>query len=485
MKKEELENLLHFLTALPKENEWCEFKVNNGDPQEIGERISAIANSANLHSRPCGYIVWGVENKTHEVVGTKFSFKQAKKGAEELENWVTRALEPHLDLRIYEFLFGDKNIVLLEIPAAINRPVKFQDEAFIRIGSLTKKLKDYPDKEEKIWKNPDRRSFEKGVALSGATMEQVLELINYPSYFELTKQPLPTDRNTILEILEHERIISRCPTGHYNITNLGAILFAKDITKFEGLNRKSIRVIIYDGKNRIKTIKELGGVKGYATGFKGLIEYINSQLPSNEEIEKAFRVEKKMYPEIAIRELIANALIHQDFIEKGASPMIEIFSDRIEISNPGRPLINPDRFIDHPPQSRNEDLASFMRRINVCEERGSGIDKVIAATEMFQLPAPKFEAQDKFTRVTLYSYRPLKKMNRDDKIRACYQHCCLKYVSNEQMTNTSLRKRFNIPDNNYPMASRIINDTITVNFIKPFDPENKSKKNTKYVPIWA
>lgn len=97
-----------------------------------------------------------------------------------------------------------------------------------------------------------------------------------------------------------------------------------------------------------------------------------------------------MYPEIIIRELIPNALIHQDFRISGSGPMLEIFKDRIEIFNLGRPLVDTERFIDSQPRSRNEDLAALMRRINICEERGSGIDKVVAATEQAFLPAPEF-----------------------------------------------------------------------------------------------
>lgn len=192
-----------------------------------------------------------------------------------------------------------------------------------------------------------------------------------------------------------------------------------------------------------------------------------------------------MYPEIAIRELVANAIIHQDFNVTGAGPMVEIFSDRIEITNPGVPLIDTNRFIDEPPRSRNEDLAAFMRRINICEERGSGIDKVIDAVEMFQLPAPEFKVVEYNTKVTLFAYKKLADMDARDRIRACYQHACLRYVSNEYMTNFSLRERFSITDKNYSMASRIISDTINEGLIRQYDPENKSRKHTKYVPYWA
>ena len=88
----------------------------------------------------------------------------------------------------------------------------------------------------------------------------------------------------------------------------------------------------------------------------------------NEEIGMAFRKDVKMFPELAIRELVANALIHQDFTERGAGPMIEIFDDRVEVINPGKPIMSTMRFVDHNPQSRNEKLAHFMRRLNICEE---------------------------------------------------------------------------------------------------------------------
>ncbi|HCA79990.1 MAG TPA: hypothetical protein DEP53_09685 [Bacteroidetes bacterium] len=236
----------------------------------------------------------------------------------------------------------------------------------------------------------------------------------------------------------------------------------------------------------MRTVKEQTGKRGYASGFEGIIKYVNDLLPSNEVIKQALRKQVKMYPELAIRELVANALIHQDFLITGSGPMVEIFSDRIEVSNPGRPIISTMRFIDHPPRSRNEILASFMRRVNICEERGSGIDKVVSQAELFQLPAPAFstEAED-FLKVVLYAHKPFARMQKEDKVRACYQHCCLRYVSNERMSNQTLRVRFKISDKNYPIASRIISETIKAGQIKPSDPESASKKFATYVPYWA
>ncbi len=142
---------------------------------------------------------------------------------------------------------------------------------------------------------------------------------------------------------------------------------------------------------------------GYAAGFEAAIAFINSQLPQNEHVGEALRQEVRIYPEIAIRELVANTLIHQDFSITGAGPMVEIFDDRMELTNPGEPLVDTQRFIDTPPRSRNEDLAGFMRRLNICEERGSGIDKVITSIEMYQLPPPDFRVPPGSTQALLFA----------------------------------------------------------------------------------
>jgi len=256
------------------------------------------------------------------------------------------------------------------------------------------------------------------------------------------------------------------------------------LSDFHSLGRKAVRVIRYRGNSRVETIKEQVVNKGYASGFEGLIEYINSLLPSNEVIGQALREKVTMYPELAVRELVANALIHQDFFITGAGPMVEIFDDRMEISNPGKPLVNTERFLNTPPKSRNESLASLMRRFGVCEERGSGVDKVVFQTELYQLPAPIFEIAGDNTRAVLLSHRSLTNMDRDDRIRACYLHACLKYVNREYLTNSSVRERFGIDPRNIALASRLIKESVTAGEILAYDP-GAAPKMMKYVPWWA
>jgi len=311
----------------------------------------------------------------------------------------------------------------------------------------------------------------------------VVQLLDTQSYFDLLHLPYPVNRAGVLERFEKEKFILRQGRG-WTITNLGGLLFAKKLEAFDRLGRKAARVIVYEGGNKLKTKSDKPGTKGYAVGFQGLVEYINDLVPSNEVIEQALRREMKMFPEIAVRELVANALIHQDFNESGTSVMIEIYDDRMEISNPGKPFIPPDRFIDEY-QSRNERLADVMRRLGICEEKGSGVDKVVQAAEVFQLPAPDFRVGGRCTSAILFAHQDLDDMDRKDRIRACYQHCCLRYVMNEKMTNQSLRERFKLPEDKVALVSQILAATADAGKIKLADPTQTSTRYRSYVPFWA
>ena len=482
--KEFLISLLSELRKLPKETEWLEFKHQNDTPDEIGEYLSALANSAALTGKITAYMFWGIDDITHEIIGTRFLPRAKKVGNEELESWLLRLLSPKINFHFYELTVDSKKVVILEIGAAFRHPVQFKNTEFIRIGSYKKKLKDFPEKERALWRVFDKKPFEREIAADNIRAEDVLQYLDYPAYFDLLKLPLPEFRDGILSAFESDEMIQKGNAGKWNITNLGAILFAKKLSDFKSLKRKAVRIILYKGESKVETLKEQEGTKGYASGFEGLIDFVSNLLPGNEIIEQAFRREVPMFPEPAIRELVANAIIHQDFHATGTAPMIEIFERRMEITNPGLPLVKTERFLDSPPKSRNEAIASFMRRINICEERGSGVDKVVFQTELYQLPAPVFETTGEHTRAILFAHRNLKEMDKTDRIRACYLHACLKYVQRDFMTNSSLRERFGIEDKNRAMVSRMIRDAVEANFVLPYD-NSAAPKHMKYVPFWA
>lgn len=360
----------------------------------------------------------------------------------------------------------------------------FSGQEFIRIGGSTRRLKDHPKKEQALWLVFGQTSFEERVAVERASDEDVLHKLNYPTYLDLLERPLPDGRAAILSALQDDMLIARCDAGGWNITNLGAILLARNLGDFPQLKRKAIRIIQYSGAGRTETIREQEGAIGYAIGFPGFIEYIMALVPANEVFEQVLRRAIPMFPEIAVRELVANALIHQDFSITGAGPMVEIFDRRIEITNPGSPLVDTDRFVDSPPRSLNETLASMMRRFNFCEERGSGIDKVVAQAETYQLPAPLFEAPDGFTKTVLFAHKPLAEMVRIDRVRACYQHACLRYVMNLPMNNTSIRERFGIAAKNASRASRLLKESVESEWVIIRDPDVGAKNRT-YLPYWA
>ena len=248
--------------------------------------------------------------------------------------------------------------------------------------------------------------------------QQVVELLDTQTFFELLKLPYPTNRSDVLARLHSERLIEEIH-GRYAISRMGALLLAKKLDEFPDLSRKAPRVVVYLGTSKLETRLDQKGNKGYAVGFQGLVQFIMTQLPQNEVIEDALRKEVKLVPEAVIRELVANALIHQDLRAAGSSVMIEIYSNRIEISNPGEPIVPTERFIDGY-QSRNERLADFMRRMGICEEKGSGIDRVIFLVETFQLPPPDFRSTHNRTTVIIHGQKAFEDMGREERIRACY-----------------------------------------------------------------
>lgn len=472
------------LSKLPVESEWVEFKHNNAEPEKIGGYISALSNSAALLGKEFAYMLWGLDDATHAVVGTSFNPGSAKYGNEELENWLTRLLTPKIHFAFHTLMVEDKKVVLLEIAATVRQPVRFMDQEFIRSGSYTKKLKDFPEKERALWRIFDQRHFEPGAAVMQIESDDVLKLLDYPAYFDLADRTLPDGRNAILDALDKEDLIAPCEAGGWNITNLGAVLFAKRLDDFPTLRRKALRIIQYKGKSRLETLQERVVSKGYANGFAEALGFIMALVPANEVIELALRREIPAFPPLAVRELVANALIHQDFTVTGAGPMVEVFTDRIEVTNPGAPLVDTMRFVDTPPKSRNEALASLMRRLGICEERGSGIDKVVSEVEFYHLPAPIFEAPEGFTRTRLFAHRPLNEMDKEDRVRACYLHACLKWVNGDYLTNASLRERFGIEKKNMATVSRYIREALEEKAIRPFN-EDAPPKLMKYVPFWA
>ncbi len=461
----------------PVETEHLEFKEakNQFDTTKLMRYCVAIANEGG------GYLVFGVTDKLpRKVVGS-----QAFDTPEKL-NKIKASILEKLRLRVEttELPHPEGRILVFEIPTRpTGQPLALEGSYLMRSGENLVPMT--PDMLKRIFAE-DRQSWFSKPAHSGANPADVIALLDTQTYFELLEIPYPINRDAVLERLQSENFIRLTNRG-WNISNLAAIVLAKRLDAFStGLARKAPRFTIYDGINKLKTKTEITIRKGYAVGFKELVNSVHSSAPQNHFIEQVVREEVQMFPIQALRELIANALIHQDFLSTGTSVMIEMYSDRIEISNPGIPPIKVERFIDEY-RSRNEQLADIMRRFKICEEKGSGIDKVIEAVEVFQLPAPDFRAGETRTTAILFSHKNFSDMSKSDRIRACYQHCCLLYVSNQRMSNQTLRERFKMSDSKKSTSaiSIVIRATKEDGLIKQDDSESASTRYARYLPFWA
>jgi len=423
-----------------------------------------------------GYLILGIADKPpRPVVGTS-AFNNIVEMAEKL----FIAIGFRVDIE--EVMHPDGRVIVFHIPSRLRGSAYHLGGKYLmRSGESL-----VPMTEERL-----RSIFAEGApdwlegpAIEGISAENVIEILDTQTFFELLKLPYPSSRAGVLERLMQEQLIDQAAEG-YTIRRLGAMILAKSLRKFSfDISRKAPRVVVYSGVSKVKTKLDQTGDKGYAVGFQGLVDFVMAQLPQKEVIENALRKEVKLVPEITVRELLANALIHQDFMIKGMSVMIEIYSDRIDISNPGDPIVPVERFIDGY-QSRNGRMADIMRRFSICEEKSSGIDNVILAVEGFQLPAPDFRHPFKRTSVTLFGHQPFEDMDREARVRACYQHCCLQYVLQKSMTNQTLRERFKLPANKSEAISRTIRDAMQLNIIKLSDSKQISLRYRSYVPLWA
>jgi predicted HTH transcriptional regulator len=443
----------------------------------LAQHLCAFANQEGG-----GFLVYGVNDDA-----TLFSVTKEESDAiiKKLGNIALHNLSQSIQIQHNTIEYEGNALLFISIPEQTEKPVYLRGQtiydSFYRSAGQTVKIS--PQGVKQMIAESQGLLFHEQIALAKATADDVLKLLDYDSYFQLTKRSFPESKTAILEVLADADFIVK-QDDYWKITNLGALLFARDLTKFKGLEFKTLRIILYKDKNRIEAHPEQRFKEGYACGFEHFIQFIMERT-SMEVIEKVFRETKESYPEKTVRELLVNSLIHQNLWQSGTHTMVEIFSDRMEMTNPGTPLVDINRFIDTPPKSRNEKIAILMHLFDLCELRGSGVDRAIEAVEKAILPAPKFIKGDFYTKVAIYPKRTFAQMTKEDRIRACYQHCCLKYMANEQMTNQSFRGRMGVEEKNVAMVSRIIKEAVNIGLIKGFHLENASKKYAKYIPFWA
>ena len=482
--------LLNNLLAIAKnynncEPSYLEFKQNN--IQEIGEYISALSNASFWKGEEYGYLVFGIEDKTFVKKGiTGFDPFDLRIGNSPME----MSLSPAITGCAFEFMpltENNLNFLIVKIGACYSTLAKYNKDAYFRIGENKTKLNQIPEWEAKLWQKINNKrpsSFLSKIVKGNLTKSNILELLDYETYYKLINNTKPPqNQDLIIERFVDEGLIIP-NNNNFDILGIGAILFARDMNSFLELRPKAPEVITYNGDYKLsEVVKTQTGTKGYAVGFQGLVDYIFTQIREPESIG-TLRTKQRIYPEVVIRELVANALIHQDF-EIGSRVMIEIFDTHIDISNGGGCLFDSSRIIDHTPKSRNEVLADTMRRLRIGERRGSGVDRTIEAIQTLQLPPPKFVDQGDAFISKIYSYKEYAKYTEEEKQRACVQFVALNFEHGRNTTNEDLRIRFGISEKSSSIISRLVKKCIDKNLLKKFDPVNNSKKNTSYIPIYG
>lgn len=466
------------LQPIPQELNEIDWKGGLSDDKErLAQHICAFSNLIGG-----GVLVYGIKNDASFI---ELSQEQIERIVTRLDNIAQNRMFMPIQLDHEVMEYKGHPLLFVFVPECREKPMYLRGsdiyDCYIRSAGHTVKMS--RQQVRTMIAESEGINYEDRIAKQGLNASEVLSLLNYKKIFELLERQIPTTDEGILRFMEELGICHSENIG-YGITNLGALLFANSLSSFGSMKGRGVIVRRYSGNNNRQLLLEQEGTMGYAIGLEGLITFVMKNT-GTEHIDGAVRELIPTYPRVAIREFIANALVHQDFAIKGMPITIEIFGNRLTITNPGYSLNDVNRLIDLPPHSRNEQMAQLMLQLGLCERRGSGVDRAVEAMEKMLLPAYKAESGNDFTRVTLYPKKSVSDMTKEERIEACYQHCCLTYADNESMNNQSVRERFGLNKNQATIASHIIADTVGKGLIKSANPDSESRKFVSYIPFYA
>lgn len=350
------------LCSYSDEQEWFEFKENWFEPVALGEYVSALSNAAAFHYQEIGYFIWGVDDKTHQIVGTSFNqYQDFQK--EPFQGYLARNLFPSINFEFKEIEIYGKRIVVLLIPAAKEIATSFKEKRFIRIGSSKANLKDYPKREIQLFKILDGRT---------ETIE------TKPSeYQELTFHKLfgyYGSRGIVLKEETFEKNLHlRNNGGDYNIM---AQLLSDN-------SHIPLRVSIFDGTTKaapLFSVREFGN-NCLLYSLDSLLQYgdVLNIIQADEENRVVERKEVPLFDSSAFREAVINAVLH-NFWVAGNEPMFSVFSDRIEILSRGTlaPGQTVEGFYLGESIPVNEKLSEIFLQLHISEKSGRGVPIIVS-----------------------------------------------------------------------------------------------------------
>ena len=390
MSDHELISLLTCLQLEPQESEWLEFKTNRYEPQELGEYISALSNAACLLGKSHAYLVFGIEDKTHEVTGTTFNALHAKgKGNQPLLLWLSIGLEPRIGFEYHEFMYKGKHIALFDISAVIDQPVKFYGQAFIRVGSSKVALRNYPDKERQIWGKHMDWSAQ---VCAGATEEDLDPEALLRARREYKKKF--SGRSGEVDAWDDITFLNKAKlTIKGEITRAALLLLGRPEAS-TSLSPAVARAswLLKNERNEELDYEHFDPPLLMA-GEKILARIRNltiRELPGG----TLFPVELTQYDTWVIREALHNCIAHQDYHLHGRIQVVET-PDALLLTNVGTFLPGSVEEVirqDAPLEIyRNPFLAAAMVNLNMIDTQGGGIKKMFQKQRSRFFPMPDYD----------------------------------------------------------------------------------------------
>jgi ATP-dependent DNA helicase RecG len=392
MNVEELKSLLEDLCSLPSETEWVEFKSNYLRSEEIGEYLSALSNSACLHRKPKGYLVFGIENNTHVIKGTTFDpTKEKGKGNQDIQIWLAAGLRPNAGFYAYPFKYHGKPVVVFEINAAIDSPVSFYGKAWVRIGSSKTRLSNYPEMEREIWSRRNQIDWSaqvcKGATINDLDPKAILKAreeykVKYPQKIE------EAEKWNDIQFLNKSKL-----TIHGKITKASIILLGKpESAALLSPAVARISWFLKDENNREKDYEHFDPpfLLNVDRVFSKVRNLKYRHMPSG----TLFPMETTQYDHWVIREALHNCIAHQDYHLHGRINLVETPLMLI-LTNVGSFLPGSVETViqqDAPPEVyRNLFLSTAMVNLNMIDTQGGGIRKMFETQMRRYFPLPDYD----------------------------------------------------------------------------------------------
>ena len=467
------------ISATPQELNELDWKASASQAERMARHLSAFANYSGG-----GFLVYGVDDDGTVVGLTK---EQNDLFASQIGNWARDLTTPEVRTQIFSFEFKGKNLLGIYIEEAFDKPVHKKsgtlNDSYLRAGGQSR-LMTRTEIRHSMMTSRNQRFEEMPASLSQDIINNINDYFDFSEFLKRTN----FESSNIQHLNEHlfaHKLLARVDQS-YIPTNLAVLSCAKKLSALPSYERFAVRVTEYSDTTKMHAKRDQTFHAGISLSLDLIVNHLISILPLSETIHDATKLKTSIIPQIAIRELVINSVMHRDLTKTNSFITIEVFSDRIEITNPGGllPDISVDRLIDHPSVCRNEVLSDFLRKLNLAEERGSGVDNALAAIELWGLPPVIFESERDYFKAIILMPRKYNEMSKEERITAAYQHACLNKIIGKKTTNSTLRARFKFSTNETTKVGRLINDAIDAKKIKLANPD-ASRRDYHYLPYWA